>query len=183
MKAIGILILLAGLVMGCADKQSVTNRNASLVEVVIQLNYTESYCAGARPTDEILAEIALPKPMNGERLYLRKGSVNNLNEPLVASEITDQSGRAIFHLMPGQYCVLRASRSDKKQTEKWKDELLKGNELYGPIDIECLEKWLATPELMIEVSESGLLKFEMLINKPCPWNSIPCAQYIGPLPG
>ncbi len=183
MKAIGILILLAALVMGCADKQSVTNRNTALVEEVIQLNYTESYCGGARPTDEILAEMAQPKPMIGERLYLRKGSVNNINEPLVASEITDQSGRAIFHLMPGQYCVLRASKIDNAQTEKWKNELLKGNELYAPIDIECLEKWLATPELVIEVGESGPLSFELLINKPCPWNSIQCAQYKGPLPG
>jgi hypothetical protein len=181
MKAIGVIMLLV--VLGCTDKKSVAIQNADTLEVVFQLNYTESYCGGARPTEEMLAEMSQPKPMVGERLYLRKGSANNVDEPVVASEITDHSGKAIFHVKPGQYCVVRAFKSDNTQSEKWKRELLKGNELYAPLDMECLKKWLATPELVIEVSENGPLKFELLINKPCKWNSIPCAQYIGPLPG
>jgi hypothetical protein len=183
MKSIGIIILFGVLILGCADKKSVATSNADILEVVVQLNYTESYCGGARPTEELLAEMSQSKPMVGERLYLRKGSANNIDEPVVASEITDNSGKAIFHVKSGQYCVVRASKSDNAQSEKWRKELLKGNELYGPVDIECLKKWLATPELVIEVGENGPLKFELLINKPCTWNSIPCAQYIGPLPG
>jgi hypothetical protein len=183
MKSIGVIILLAVLVLGCVDKKFVATPNAGMLEVVVQLNYTESYCGGARPTEEMLAEMSQPKPMVCERLYLRKGIVNNIDEPVIASEITDNSGKAIFHVKPGQYCVVRASKSDNAQSEKWKKELLKGNELYAPLDMDCLKKWLATPELIIEVGENGPLKFELLINKPCTWNSIPCAQYIGPLPG
>jgi hypothetical protein len=183
MKAISAIIVLVILVGSCTDKKSVATQNADMLDIVIQLNQTESYCGGARPTEEMLTELSQPKPLAGERLYVRKGSENNIDEPVVASEITDKTGKAIFHLAPGKYCIVRAPKSDNLQTEKWKKELLKGNEFYAPIDIECLKKWLATPELVIEVGENGPLKFELLINKPCTWNSIPCAQYIGPLPG
>jgi hypothetical protein len=183
MRTINVFISIMFLAASCTNKQFVTKTNANSIEVVILLNKMESYCGGARPTEEMLAEINLPKPMMGERLYLRKGSVNNVDEPVVASETTDSSGRAIFHLSPGQYCVVRIDKSNVEQHDKWKRDLLKGNELYAPVDVECLKKWLYTPEMIIEVYENGLMEFELVINKPCPWNAIPCAQYIGPLPG
>src|SRR5687767_12559298 len=41
-----------------------------------KVEHTYSYCGGARPSPEMLAEYQTPKPFGGKKFYVRKGKVN-----------------------------------------------------------------------------------------------------------
>lgn len=151
-------------------------------EVVITLTSTESYCGGARPPEGLEEKLSTPIPFSSEKLYIRRGEWNDVNAPLIDSCITDISGKATFLLAPGKYCIVTAAKADSVMFEQYSEQYKTETANWNAINKKCLEEWLRTPELQIEVGTERRPAYSLNIHKPCPWHEIPCAGYKGPLP-
>ena len=62
-------------------------------DVSILVTSTQSYCGGARPTDEMMQELNTPKPLPEKKLYIRKGKENSLKEPIIKEVVTNAAGK------------------------------------------------------------------------------------------
>ncbi len=155
---------------------------AGTYPIQITITQTSNYCGGAAPPDELLNDLLPPKPLGDFAFFIRKGKTNIVAENVIASGKTNSEGLCHLQLPEGDYALVFADKKDKVYYNKLLDELKNGNENFAPIDKNCLEKWLATPELIFTVSKDGPNRFEINVHHHCPWNATPCAQYIGPLP-
>jgi hypothetical protein len=47
------------------------------VPVIMLITQTHSYCGGAEPPDELLQELATPRPLSGITFYIKNSETNN----------------------------------------------------------------------------------------------------------
>ena len=113
---------------------------------------------------------------------MRKGNTNSLKEPVVASFISDSAGNFMIHLPPGEYCIIDSRKYDKSFVADIAKDHKKGGEYYSAADLDCLKRWLNTPDAVFTVSANSENKIEVIYNTPCSWNSTPCINYSGPVP-
>ena len=73
----------------------------SIVKGVV--NQTNSYCGGARPPDDLLEELAKPKPLTNYKLYIKKNTPSIIDAIIMDSVITDKNGRFNIRLKKGNY--------------------------------------------------------------------------------
>jgi hypothetical protein len=153
----------------------------SKVNVEGKITYTESYCQGMRPTEEILAEKRRQKPLAGKKLYIRKGKVNFITTPIIAEVITDSAGIFKLNLPKGEYCLVADNKKDDSFYNSIINKHSRKTDFYGEVNKECLDEWIKTPDLIFEV---GATKTSISYNFhfPCEWSKIPCTTYTGPLP-
>lgn len=127
----------------------------------IGVTYHESYCGGARPSDEMLAEIQKAKPYINQTLILipPKGKALKVK--------TDFSGIFRIKLKDGTYKVKEAWRFNKS-TPNGKPS--------SHFDNECLKsEWeKVAMELTIKSGKPNLALVNDIII-PCDW-AIPCLQ-------
>jgi hypothetical protein len=156
--------------------------DATRVEVLVTLTTTSSYCGGARPPEGLEEELRTPKAFGYEKLYVRQGSRNDVRLPLIDSCVTDEAGKAVFRLAAGQYCIVMEEKANWTVFEKLLEQYKTETTYWNAIDRACLEEWLRTPELLIEVGPDKTTSYSLNHHKPCPWREVPCANYKGPYP-
>jgi hypothetical protein len=74
--------------------------------------------------------------------------------------------------------------ADKKDSILYKrifTNYSKGSSYQTPVDTACLKQWLKQPDFSFTVKDKEI-KVSHNYNHPCPWNSVPCSNYAGPLP-
>jgi len=152
------------------------------ISVAIQFTYTSSYCGGAEPPQELLNTLATPQPFTGEKIYIKKGKINKPDDPIEAESIINENGLVKLNLPPGEYYVVFENKVDRATYEEFVKNYGTGSAYYEPIDIKCLDTWLSTPELTFTAIASSENSYSVNSHKNCPWNSVPCAGYIGSLP-
>lgn len=150
-------------------------------EVKITVTYTQSYCGGARPSDDMMQELNTPKPLSGKKLFVKKGKENSANATIIKEVVTDDEGKINLKLEPGFYCVVDENKKDRKKIDEWIKLYEKETTYYEAINKACLEKWFKSADLVIEVQKSGN-NFTINYHEPCSWHAIPCANYKGPYP-
>jgi hypothetical protein len=128
-------------------------------KVTIELNYTEPYCGGARPTDEILEEAQKPKPYAGRKMILvsKTGKADTL--------ITDAKGRVSAKLNKGQYALFEPWRYYKSTFS---------GAPANQFDPACLKaEWeKATVEIKITGKKPNIV-FKNELQNYCDW-ALPC---------
>jgi|GEM_PF-821934 len=182
------VVLISAMLLSCASKQVVSENSSSKnssskksQQVELHLTSTQAYCGGAEPDQSMLIELATPKSYEGRSLYLRKGSWNDLNQPIVASGKSDATGNMIFQLEKGEYSVVFDDKKDNKIYNSILTNLENGDTYHGPVDKVCLADWIKKAEFVFTVTGSTE-KVSYNVHIQCPWHNIPCAQYTGPLP-
>ncbi len=152
-----------------------------LFNVTIYVTRTDSYCGGARPTDEILNAITSPKPLADKEIFIRPGSVNNTEDKILGQGVSDKNGIVVLNLPKGNYHLVFSNKSDRSFSEELLKTYEEKSQNYSAINKACLEEWLKQPELLFEVKAKDAV-FTVNWNQPCPWHAVPCVNYTGPLP-
>lgn len=111
--------------------------------VRIHFSYTNSYCGGARPTDEIINKYKTPNKLSNFKIKL-------LNKKPITFT-TDSLGRIIAKLRPGKYRIFLTEENNKK--------------LFTNYDPTCV-KMLKPPygELLIEPGKNN---YKINLHFPC----------------
>jgi hypothetical protein len=137
----------------------------SIVKGVV--NQTSSYCGGARPPDDLLEELAKPKPLTNYKLYIKKNTPSIIDAIIMDSIITDQNGRFTLKMPKGNYIFV--------------DSIYKDREHYN-LDTNCLLNRFNTPLLDFKITRKNQLLKPIRIHRNCDYNKIPCVNYKGALP-
>jgi hypothetical protein len=134
------------------------------------------YCGGAKPSEEMLAEIRKPSPLSGKKFYVRQGNVNTTTAKIVASFTTDEKGEFRFTVAPGTYSIITEEQLNTIDPADYEKPGLK-------VDRDCMKKWWSKPYHVLVVKKGGISNLKFTIYHKCfiPYD-IPCIQYTGPKP-
>lgn len=165
-KSLFILLILTSQI-SCAQ------RKAKYYTVSGTVTSTSSYCGGARPTDEMMAELAKPKPEAGKQLFLKSGKENSKSNSIIISFNSDSLGQFNIKLKNGTYCIVEEYKSKALAIPK--------NDENSKWDEKCLTEEYARCDYQLEVNNKNVDGVNINFHKPCQW-STPCLQYGGPLP-
>jgi hypothetical protein len=152
-----LLIFLAGFsrVMG----QTSTLNKAQWVKVYI--TSTESYCGGARPSDEILQDVQTPKPYAFKTFYIRKGAQNSKGKAIKV--VTDSAGCFSIKLKPGKYCLLYPTQLKEPDYSKYKSTQVRSTQGKA-----CLKAWWLKGWQVISVKDTADRGHKQIIQYPFP---------------
>jgi hypothetical protein len=147
-------------------------------KVTGKVTRSRSYCGGAYPGPERLAEITAPHPSVGVKVYVRKGETNS-NSPVIAEATTDSTGNFVLYLLPGTYCITDAERLEPLNPDRYKGD----GQYILSASKECLEDWWKQGLTKIEVKDKGISGLEFNYYDRCfTPGDCPCMQYVGPMP-
>ena len=143
----------------------------------------KAYCGGARMPEERQAEIRKPRFYSGKKLFVKKGKFNDFKKKAVLEFVSDSAGNFTFSLPAGTYCIVDEFKKDKTNYNKLLTQYKEASRNYSPISASCLKEWFKTPDMVFEVKPGGVDSLIITFHDKCPWNTVPCATYKGPLPG
>jgi hypothetical protein len=109
------------------------------VPVIISVTQTHSYCGGAKPPDELLQELATPRPLSGITFYIKNSDTNDYKPAIEV--ISNDSGIVYVLLKPGKYCLINDLKKDKNYYNELLKRYQKETQYYSPVNKECLDKW------------------------------------------
>ena len=141
---------------------------------------TNSYCGGARPSDEMLAQIATPRPFPNKKFHVIKGETNTAAHQILLSFTSDSVGNFSFQVAPGTYAIIVDEQAQAADAKKYTSQVVK-------MDEACFKDWWAKPYYLLEVPATSQnttikgLNFEFHHRCFIKYD-IPCLQYDGPLP-
>lgn len=142
---------------------------------------SNSYCGGARPTDDVLREITSPKPLANTEFYIREGKENDIKKKIILSFKTDEEGKFLFKLSPGDYIIIGENRKDKKYYNQVLEKHKTASSSYTAMDTICLNNWLKGGLYQLTITDKKLENISWNIHTGC-FFSAPCVQYTGPYP-
>ena len=185
MNSLTIVSLVFSL-LACGNKNKATSDKNTTKSAVITVavsgtvTQTNSYCGGARPPDEILTQLATPRPFPDKKFHVIKGETNTVNHEIILSFTTDSVGNFSFKVPAGTYSIILDEQTQTPDAKKYQTQFLK-------MDEACFKDWWAKPYYLLEVSPSSQtttikgLNFEFHHRCFIQYD-IPCLQYSGPLP-
>ena len=139
---------------------------------------TSNHCGGARPTDEIIAQLGTPKPVSGKKIYIKKGEENSPESKVIIVLTTDGEGKFHARLRPGKYFIVDETKKDASYYNMLLKTYALQTEHWEAIDQPCLQEWFSRPAAVFEVSEAAPKIITVNFHKTC--EEIPCARYRGP---
>ena len=145
--------------------------------VKIHFTFTSTYCGDDAPAQQLLDELARPKPLAGQPVFVKRGEVNNPDDnTFIFSGTSGDIGEVNIVVPPGKYYVVFDNKKTRDLYEEYRSKYTTQTEFYTALDPSCLSEWIKTPELTFEV-RSGYPQ-ELTINKEilCPW-TVPCCEY------
>lgn len=169
---IGVILICSSFTVPCKTKFLV---NGTVMRV-------RAYCGGAKMPEDRLKELKKPKPYTGKKLFVKKGKFNDPKKRAVLEFVSDSSGNFSFSLSPGVYCIVDEFKNDKSNYHKLLTQYKEATKNYSAISPDCLKEWFKTPELVFEVKAVGSDSLTITFHDKCPWNTVPCITYKGPLP-
>jgi hypothetical protein len=168
------------LLMGSCSALKRDSKREVLTE--FRLTVKGAYCGGARPSDEMLAQLTAPKALGDVQFYIKPGHINDPDIAALASSITDADGLAFVNLCPGEYVLIFEDKLDWTVYNERKQQYAQPEHPFGAIDTVCLNQWIRQPEMQFTVrpSTNSIILIER--QEKCFWNNIPCLEYLGSLP-
>ena len=137
---------------------------------------TSSYCGGARPTQELLDQMAFPKVYEGKKIYIRKGKRNNSNNKILKIITSDKEGNYSIKLTKGVYSIIVEEQVKEIREGDFVTENQKA-------DIVCLKEWWIKPYYLLEVKNKNIHQLNFTFHHRCfVTNDIPCLTFTGPFP-
>lgn len=152
---------------------------APRVRVSGTLTQSHPYCGGAYPGEEELRRLNAARPFQ-TWLYVRSGTVNRENAPILDSVQTDADGHFHFELPPGLFVLLLPDHKKHKTVASLLEQA-KGD---IAADKACLETWWEKGLMAIDVqSGTPLQRLDVHLRHACFVPYPPdCFQYTGPYP-
>lgn len=143
----------------------------------INVTYTQDYCKGVAPNQEMLDSLSRKRIYVGKKLYLKKGSENNPDAPIFHTVTTNAKGVLVMpELFPGKYYLVDDDRLKPIDYSK--------NKNIKVIDQKCVNKWFKKPILVFEIKKNikQRLFYEINFHKSCYLgeSNLQCVDYIGP---
>ena len=152
----------------------------SIVKGIV--NQTNSYCGGARPPDDLLEELAKPKPLTNYKLYIKKNTPSIIDAIIMDSVVTDKNGRFNIRLKKGNYVFIDSNYKDRNQFNQLVKFILDDQENYSQLDSNCLLNRFNLPLMTFKINQRTHILKPIIIHRNCDYNKIPCVNYKGPLP-
>jgi hypothetical protein len=144
-----VVVLIGSALISCSQKKLIS----------AQITFMQPYCGGARPTPEIIADVAKPKPYANKTIIIvsAKGKIDSVK--------TNSGGLFSATLKVGTYKLFEAWRFYKKAD---------GGMSVNDFDHECLKtEWKKEiKEIIVTKKETKVLDKNDII-EICPWN-LPC---------
>ncbi|MFN6946979.1 MAG: hypothetical protein ACK4ND_18695 [Cytophagaceae bacterium] len=166
------LLLLTGILASF-----ITKRKA---KATIYITHTFSYCKGVAPTHEEMMNWKKPIAYSGKKLYLKKGEINDPDGKILNIYTTDENGLISLSLPKGLYYLVCEEKKDRSFYKRLVTNF--SNKSSHRVDLECLDKWLQTPDIIVDLRKVKGVEVSHNFHEPCSWNKNPCTQYFGPLP-
>jgi hypothetical protein len=176
MRAIILPILCLALL---SFNQAAPKKKAKKIPVSGTVTGTYSYCGGARPSDEMLAQLATPKPMPGKRIYIKKGEVNSFDSKVLLVLTSDAKGNFHTKLAPGKYLIVDSTKKDMTYYNMLLKNYKVQTEHYEAIDTLCLKEWFMKPNAVFEVVDKEVKDVIVNFHKTCD-DVLPCSRFRGP---
>lgn len=145
------------------------------------VTHSNSYCGGARPTDEMLKQITAPKPTSNATFYVRKGIQNDPGMEIFQTFKTDENGNFRFELPPGDYVIIEQNRLDSTYYFQILKSYSKETNSYTAADTSCMNDWLKGSLMRISVINKDVQDLNWDTHHGC-WTDVPCIHYKGPYP-
>jgi hypothetical protein len=146
LKKGSVAIILFGALIANSQKKAVN----------FQINYRQSYCGGARPSDEIMADLNKPTPYRFQTIIFvsSKGKADSIK--------TTENGDIKIKLRVGKYKVYEAWRYYKKTPAGFSRE---------DFDLVCLQaEWKKeVKEIIVTTKDIKVIDKNEIIYS-CPWN-------------
>ena len=181
MSAITLSIVLFSF-FACGTKHpAAAEKNSSQVpakKITVSGNVTQtySYCGGARPSQDMLEQLAVPKPYPNKKFLVIKGDKNTAAHEIIVSFSADSAGNFSFQLPPGTYSILTDEQAKPVSAADYKTQFI-------TVDEQCLKDWWAKPYYLLEVGAANIKDLKFNFYHRCFIASdIPCLQYDGPMP-
>lgn len=163
-----------------ADSEKPSDRSSAekkMQRVSGLVTITSSYCGGAAPSEEMLMELAKPKPYVGKVFYVRKGNRNTLASEIILRFTTDSNGAFSIALPAGTWSLIQEEQVREIKNSDYP------NTASHQVEMDCLRKWWSEPYQVIEVKNSAITDLHFSFHRRCFIASdIPCIRYTGPMP-
>lgn len=172
------LLPISIVLLACGSQSRVTHSSAVGNDFTISglVQQRDSYCQGARPTQQILDQVMAPRPFPDKVFYIRKGKTNTADGEIIQSFTTDKEGLFSIKLPPGTYSIIVEEQLKEIDPKDYEKKNLK-------VDAQCLAEWWKKPFYQLEVKGQDIDSLAFLITHPCYTRTdIPCVNYTGPLP-
>lgn len=148
--------------------------SAKLVSIQGQITQTAAYCGGAQPSEEMLQQMAKPKPFPNKEIVIKIGPKNKVGNAVYKRIVTDQDGKFTVRLKSNMvYCFI----------EDWKAKPFKvpQNTEFVQWDAACLYERYLLADYVLKVQNKENALVQINFHKPCFFNPY-CGTYSGPLP-
>jgi len=134
---------------------------------------TKSYCGGAQPSPEIMANLNKPSPIPFAKLFVKKGTENKEKAEVIEIITADSIGNFSISLPAGNYCVV----------EEWKTKKfeLPENTEFQTVDSACYRNLYNNCDYQLLITDKNIDNIKIVFHRNCPWGQ-PCISYHGPLP-
>jgi hypothetical protein len=160
--------------------QGTPKKKSKKIAVSGTVTSTLNYCGGARPSDEIMAAVATPRPIPGKKIYIKKGEVNSFDNKVLIVLTTDSKGNFHTKLAPGKYLVVDSTKNDMSYYNMLLKTYKNQTTSYEAIDTLCLKEWYMKPNCVFDVIDTEVKDLSVNFHKTC--DDIPCSRFRGPMP-
>lgn len=191
MRTLARILMLFSAACTTMQRSSPVNRNgrdSSLRNGVlhVHVSHTAAYCGGADPGP---GGMPRPEPWRGH-MFLRAATpdstgtlaLNDLGRPILDTIRTDATDNGHLSLPAGHYLLLDQDRVDDQRYRTLLKDHARPTLHTAAIDKACLDQWLHGPFGVVHIREGDTTRVDMSLFDQCPWYSIPCVHYHGPLP-
>lgn len=153
--------------------------------LIVRCTRTAPYCGGAEPDPR---DLPRPRPCT-ERMFLRPAIPDTsgrsaLNDLRIAPIDTIRfiQGVSVIHPPAGDYLLLDEDRVDDHRYRQLLRDHRTPRSHSEAVDTACLRSWLHGPFGVISVRGGDTTEVSLDLHDQCPWFSVPCVPYSGPLP-
>jgi len=109
-------------------------------------------------------------------------AINDIELPITDSIRTDGNGQGYLALPPGSYLLLDRERKDRTKHDQLLRDFADPTPHQDEVNKACLKQWLHGPFGVLFIAAGDTMHVELPLHGQCPWYSIPCVNYRGPLP-
>ncbi|MBI5501974.1 MAG: hypothetical protein HY907_17150 [Deltaproteobacteria bacterium] len=144
-----------------------------------RLTTTSSYCGGPQPPQELLDDLATPRPAGGMSLVVSPGGAYDPSQPETTRLTTDGDGRFSFAAAAGTYCIVVIAKADflGPQGDPAAGEAIPVPS-FAPGVAECMDQWARTCDGVVTVGDAPVAATEFNIPYGCSENPcIPAVPY------
>ncbi len=142
------------------------------VPVTVYLTSTSDYCGGAKPDETILQSLQQPSAIAHKTIYVKHGNKNS-RKRVIACATSDDSGKIVFRLKPGTYCLV--------DSLKMNDPVIPANTKEKIFDADCIKKQWCNCDQILNIRKKNTSVVKINYHRHCVFNE-PCVDYRGPLP-